>query len=285
MTTESDDPTTPASSGLKIVSVALAMLVISTPFILVFGLLFSFARVPVGQVGVLSTFGDVSDKTLDPGLHVVMPWKGVIRMSTQTQVDEEQASVPTKKGLAVAMKATMLYHLESGQAPNMLREVGESYPQVIAKNFRNAVRDVTAEFDADAFYTGERVTVESRILERISKELSPRGIVIESVMLLDPVLPEVVKSRIEAKMAAEQDATRMEYVLKQKKLEADAKVIEAKGIAEAQSIVKKDLDDNYLRYAWIQALKEHTGAIIYVPTGVDGMPFFHPVHPTLPVKN
>ena len=35
----------------------------------------------------------------------------------------------------------------------MLREVGEGYPSVIAKNFRNAVRDVTAEFDAEAFYT------------------------------------------------------------------------------------------------------------------------------------
>jgi len=209
MTTECDGSTT-SGSGFTVVALALAILLISTPFLLVFGVLFSFARVPVGHVGVLSTFGDVSDKTLDPGLHIVMPRKGVTRMSTQTQVDEEQASVPTKKGLAVAMKATMLYHLESGQAPNMLREVGETYPQVIAKNFRNAVRDVTAEFDADAFYTGERVTVESRILGRMRKELSPRGIVIESVMLLDPVLPEVVKSRIEAKMAAEQDATRME---------------------------------------------------------------------------
>lgn len=237
------------------------------------------ARVPVGNIGVLSTFGDVSDYTLTPGLHIVMPWKSVTRMSTQTQVDEEQASVPTKKGLSVSMKATMLYHLEGSQAPTMLREVGENYQPVISKNFRNAVRDVTAEFDADAFYTGERVNVETRILDRVRKELLSRGVEIEQVMLLDPVLPEVVKSRIEAKMAAEQDATRMEYVLKQKRLEADAKVIEAKGIADAQVIVKKDLDDNYLRYLWIQALKEHTGATIYIPTGNDGMPFFTPIHP------
>jgi regulator of protease activity HflC (stomatin/prohibitin superfamily) len=269
----------------KTIVLASAILVIAVPVVSIFGLLFSFARVPVGNIGVLSTFGDVSDKVLTPGLHIVMPWNGVTRMSTQTQVDEEQASVPTRKGLAVGMKATMLYHLDSDRAPSMLREIGEGYPAVIAKNFRNAVRDVTAEFDAEAFYTGERVNVESRILDRISKELAPRGIEIESVMLLDPVLPDVVKSRIEAKMAAEQDATRMEYVLKQKRLEADAKVIEAKGIADSQSIIKKDLDDNYLRYLWISALKEHTGATIYIPTGGDGMPFFHPVHPTVPTKN
>jgi prohibitin 1 len=246
---------------------------------LFFAAIFCFARIPVGHVGVVSTFGDVSDQTLAPGLHVVMPWNGVTRMSTQTQVDEEPASVPTKKGLAITMKATLLFHLEPERAPSMLREVGEGYPSVIAKNFRNAVRDVTAEFDAESFYTGDRVNVESRILDRVRKELSSRGIEIESVMLLDPVLPDAVKSRIEAKLAAEQDAARMEYVLKQKKLEADAKVIEAKGIAEAQTIIKKDLDDNYLRYLWVMALKEHTGSVIYVPTGSDGLPFFRSVHP------
>jgi hypothetical protein len=58
-------------------------------------------------------------------------------------------------------------------------------------------------------------------------------------------------------------------------LEAESKVIQAKGIAEAQTIIKKDLTDEYIRYLWVMALKEHQGAIIYVPTGQDGLPFFH----------
>lgn len=239
----------------------------------------SCARVPTGHIGVVSTFGNVSDTTLDPNLHIVTPWKGVTRMNTQTQIDEEPADVPTKKGLAIKIKATMLYHLEAAHAPRMLKEVGENYQMVIGKSFRNAVRDVAGDFDADAFYTSERVVVEKQIVERVRHELEPKGIVVESVMLLDPVLPDAVKSRIEAKLAAEQDAARMEYVLKQKKLEADAKVIEAEGIAKSQMIVKKDLDDNYLKWLWIEALKNHTGATIYIPTGSDGMPFFHPVHP------
>lgn len=104
-------------------------------------------------------------------------------------------------------------------------------------------------------------------------------------MIQDPVLPKVVQDRVQAKVGAEQDALRMQYIfkqkeqdglanLRQKELESQAKIVEAKGIAEAQNIIKKDLDDNYLRYLWIQALKENHGATVYVPTGNDGMPLF-----------
>lgn len=70
----------------------------------------------------------------------------------------------------------------------------------------------------------------------------------------------------------------MTFVLQKEKQEAERKTIEAKGIADAQSIIKKDLDENYLKYLWISALEKHQGAIIYVPTGTDGMPVFKRVH-------
>lgn len=258
------------------VGILAIILVIGTP---VFVYTFMFKTINKGEVGVLSWFGEVGDKTLEPGPHFVHPLKSVYRMNTQTQKDEEPASVPTKNGLPVDMKATMLWHLEGSKAPAMAREVGDQdyAARVVSPYFRNAVRDVTAEFLPEALYTAERVTVESRVLDRVRKELEPRGIVVESVMLLDPVLPQVVRDRIQAKVGAEQDAQRMESILKQRELEAKARIVEAEGIAKAQLIIKKDLDENYLRYLWIEALKEsakHNNATIYIPTGHDGMPFF-----------
>lgn len=240
-----------------------------------------FVTVGKGEVGVLSWFGAVDDQTLDPGPYLVHPLKKVYRMNTQTQKNEEEAVVPTKNGLAVKLKAVMLYHLSQAGAPKMAREVGDSKyeERVIDPPFRAAVRDACSEYPAEALYTSDRDKIEKAVFATISKELDGRGVVVESVMLLDPTLPDVVKQRIEQKVGAEQDAQRMEYVLKQKELEAKAKVVEAKGIADAQKIIKQDLDDNYLRYLWIMALKEHSGSIIYVPTGHDGLPFFQPVHP------
>lgn len=257
---------------------------------------FMWVSVPKGNVGVVSSFGSVSDQTLPAGgPYLVAPWKAVYRMDCQTQKDEEPATVPTNNGLSVTMKATLLYRLRPDRAASLARDVGhEKYQErVVTPYFKNAVRDVTAEFTPDALYTAERQKVEGKVLERVRQELDRHGFEVEAVMLLDPVLPDVVKQRIEAKVAAEQDAIRMTSVFKQreqegmankrvKELDAEAKVIEAKGIADAQAIIKKDLDHNYLVYLWIEALKEsakHNNATIYVPTGGDGMPLFKAAGP------
>ena len=50
--------------------------------------------------------------------------------------------------------------------------------------------------------------------------------------------------------------------------EADAEVIRAKGVAEANKIIGKSLKDNegYLRYLWIQGLQDGSSEVIYIPT-------------------
>jgi prohibitin 1 len=262
----------------------LAALVVLTLLALIFVWSCCFVKIDKGNVGVLSWFGEVEAKVLTPGPYLVHPLKTVYRMSTQTQKDEEPSKVPTSNGLSVELKATLLWHLDPLQAPKMAMEVGhKDYAQtVVSTYFRNAVKDVTGEFLPEALYNQDRTKVESAIRTRVSKELESRGIVVEAVMILDPVLPQVVQERIQAKVGAEQEAQKMEYVLKQRKLEADARIVEAEGIAKAQQIIKKDLDDAYLRYLWIEALKEsakHNNATIYVPTGHDGMPFFKDASP------
>lgn len=247
--------------------------------IFIFCWAFCWVTIDKGHVGVVAWFGDVQDKTLDPGPHLINPFKSVYRMNTQTSKNEEPATVPTSNGLSVQMKATLLYHLDPVKAPKMAREVGSSKyeERVVDPVFRNNVRDVAAKYPPEAFYSADRQKIETEIMARTQKDLDERGVIVEAVMLLDPVLPQVVQDRIQAKVGAEQDAQRMEFVLKQKELEAKAKVVEAKGIAEAQQIIKKDLDPHYLAYLWIEALKEsakHNNAVIYVPTGNDGMPMF-----------
>ncbi|MCI0562343.1 MAG: prohibitin family protein [Nitrososphaera sp.] len=252
-------------------------------FTLIFGYTFCFVTVKTGHVGVVDWFGDVSNATLEPGPHFVHPMKGVRRVPIQTRKNEESSVVVTKNALTVNIKAVMQYHLSAALAPKMIREVGINYEEVLIDSiFRDAIRDACAEFDAEALYTVDREKVQAKVIDQLEKKLAPRGIVIEGVQLLDPVMPEVVKARIEQKVAAEQDVARMQFMLKQKELEAQAKIVEANGIAKAQAIIKQDLTHEYLVYLWIEALKEsakHNNATIYIPTGQDGMPFFKPIQP------
>lgn len=271
----SKSPGTQAVGTLAVLAVVgLAAAVLAAPFCVAWS-------VPSGHVGVVSAFGAVQEDTLPPGgPYLVLPWKRVQRLNVQTTKNDEPATVPTKGGLSVDLHAVLLYRLDPVKAPSVVREIGDKFEdKVIDPVFKNAVRDICAEFAAEALYTEARQSVEGRVLGRLQNDLAPRGFVIEQVMIQDPKLPQVVKDRIEAKMGAEQDVQRMEYVLRQKRLEADAKVVEAEGIAKAQAIIQKDLSREYLVYLWISALKEHTGSTIYVPTGSDGLPFFGQLKP------
>jgi regulator of protease activity HflC (stomatin/prohibitin superfamily) len=56
---------------------------------------------------------------------------------------------------------------------------------------------------------------------------------------------------------------------------AEAEIIRAKGVAEANKIIAGGLkgNDEYLRYLWIQAMGEKKDkATFYVPIGNDGLP-------------
>jgi len=66
-------------------------------------------------------------------------------------------------------------------------------------------------------------------------------VVVEAVLLRDVQLPVMLKSSIEAKQQAEQDALRMNFILQKEKQEAERKRIEAQGIADFQKIVAQGI--------------------------------------------
>lgn len=268
--------------------IRIVMAVVAAVALLVVGACSVVPSVEPGKVGVVKSFGNMDDRPFEAGgPYLVRPWASVVRMNVQTVKNDEEATVPTKGGLPVKLHAILLYRLEPAKAANVLRTVGEKYEEtVIDPVFRNVVRDVCATHTPEDLYTDARTEVESQILAKTSKELEARGFVCEAVMIQDPRLPDVVADRIQAKIAAEQDAIRMQSVYKQreqeamaskrqKELESEAKVIEAKGIADAQKIIQQDITENYLKYLHIQALTEaakHNTTIIYVPVGPDGLP-------------
>jgi hypothetical protein len=72
-------------------------------------------------------------------------------------------------------------------------------------------------------------------------------------------------------LKAEQESEQMQFVLQKETLEAQRKVVEAKGIADAQTIIHQSLTPEYLRWYWITHLKDYD-AVYYVPGGGDGYP-------------
>ncbi len=178
----------------------------------------SVTSVPTGHVGVLTLFGRVTGQVLPEGIHLINPLKAVNTLSVQTQSLKESASVPSNEGLIMSLDTSLLFRLDKDRAAQVFQTIGRDYvARVVEPNLRSSIRSVTSSHSANALYTGAREEVALRIQDELLKLLGPRGIIVESVLLRDVQLPAMLKSSIEAKQQAEQDALRMNFVLQKEK--------------------------------------------------------------------
>lgn len=248
--------------------------------IIVFGILAlgqCFTVIPAGHVGVVDFFGVVSENTLKSGINLVNPFARVIKFSVKTQEIKEDMDVPSKEGLTVGLEISVLFHLNPEKAALVYKTIGENYAQIILiPNFRSVCRGVTASYEAKALYTSEREQLAQIIKDELQKSVGPRGITIESSPLRKVVLPEGLSRAIEAKLQAEQESQRMQFILQKEEQEAQRKRIEAKGIADFQDIVTRGISEPLLRWKGIEATEKLANSanskIVIIGAGKDGLP-------------
>jgi len=237
----------------------------------------SVVSVPTGHVGVLTLFGRVTGETLNEGIHVINPLESVQRLSIQTQSVKETANVPSNEGLILALDTSLLFHLDRSQAAAVYQKVGSNYAEkIVEPTMRAAIRAATSAHTANALYTNARELVQKQIQEELTTQLAPRGVIVENVLLRDVQLPAMLKTSIEAKQQAEQDALRMSFILQKEKQEAERKRIEAQGIADFQKIVAQGISPQLLEWKGIEATEKLAASsnskVVVVGNAKNGLP-------------
>jgi len=101
-----------------------------------------------------------------------------------------------------------------------------------------------------------RAEIEKAILDKMATTLQPQGILTEAVLMKSIKLPNGLALSIESKLQAEQNAMRMEFILKQERLEAERKIIEATGSKDAQKIISEGLTEQIIQIRGIEAFLE-----------------------------
>jgi regulator of protease activity HflC (stomatin/prohibitin superfamily) len=215
------------------------------------------AIVPAGHVGVIDTFGKVSEQVLQPGLYLRNPFSKVVNLSVQTQEIKETTSAPSKEGLMMEVDVSILYRLEPNQAKQVYQTIGKNYQEVVVlPQFRSLVRNTTAQYNAQDIYTSQRQALAKQLRTDLNNVLNQRGILVEDTPLRNVNLPENLRQTIEAKLQADQDSQKMQFVLAKEKQEADRKRIEATGQADAQKILSQGLSEPVLKFRQIEAMQK-----------------------------
>ncbi len=251
------------------------------------GALFSSVKqIEPGEVGVQKLFGKVSDNVLESGLNVVNPLVEVVNFDVRTQNytmsgvhDEGDKSgddairVLSADGLEVIVDITVLFRLLPNEAPRILGQIGTDYKNIIVRPIcRTKIRDNAVYYDAVSLYSSKRDEFQGKIFASIDKDFKDRGLVLEQLLVRNITLPESVKTTIESKINAEQDAQKMTFVLQKEKQEAERKRVEAQGIADYQKILSTGLSDKQLQYEMIKAIATSPNAKLIIMGGGKNTP-------------
>lgn len=230
----------------------------------------SFVQIEPGQIGVKTLFGKVQDEVLPSGLNFINPLLEIRRMDIKTQnytmsgitdegnkASDDAIRVLTADGLEVTIDLTVLYKLLPSDAPKIVRETGADYTDKIVRPLtRTKIRDNAVYYDAISLYSTKRDEFQQRIFSSIENDFKKRGLVLEQLLVRNITLPQSVKTTIEQKINAEQDAQKMQFVLLKEKQEAERKRVEAQGIADYQRIINIGLTSQQLQYEQIKAYLE-----------------------------
>jgi regulator of protease activity HflC (stomatin/prohibitin superfamily) len=229
-----------------------------------------FKQIDAGKVGVKSLYGSVQSDVLDSGLHLINPLLDVTDFDIQTQnytmsADHNEGAqegddairVLSNDGLEVVIDLTVLYKISAMDAPKIFKQIGVNYTDKIVRPVtRTRIRDNAVYYDAVALYSTKRNEFQLRIFKSIEEDFKARGLILEQLLIRNINLPASVKTTIESKINAEQDAQKMQFVLQKEKQEAERKRVEAQGIADYQRIISSGLTDKQLQYEQIKAQKE-----------------------------
>jgi regulator of protease activity HflC (stomatin/prohibitin superfamily) len=232
----------------------------------------SIVVVPSGMGGVrVSQIRGTLPGTLYPGVHFVTPLiesvqtfdlrdhlftAGMLEEGAKSATPKSPLSVQSREGLNIGLAVTVRYRLD----PNKLDSVQAHMPQPVDKELvppvvASAWRELTPQYSVREIFSAKREEVRTKAADIITRKLGNDGIIVEEVMLSDIQLPEEYAKGLEGLLLKEQQDDQMgvetdmqqkqvriaelqaeaEEAQKVKQAEGDAqsKVVEAKGEADA----------------------------------------------------
>ncbi len=270
------------------------LILVAVAVLFIFVFLNPLVIIPPGHVGVKVLFGNVRDGILNEGLNLINPLLNVVKMDARLQsytmsiapqegarYGDDAIDALTSEGLIVRLDLTAWYRLIPADAPNVYRSIGIDYvAKVVRPLLRTAIRDRAVEYTAEDIYSVKRDEFVNSIIEHSIILSEGKGVFIDRILLRNVKLPKEIEDAINAKITADQDAQKMEFVLIKEDLEKDRKIIEAKGIHEANKIISQSLTRNYLTWYRIEMLKSLVASpnksIIVIPEDLKSLPMLMP---------
>jgi len=232
-----------------------------------------FGTIAAGERGVHLRFTAVTGKVFGEGLYFLIPLiEKVQMMDVKVQKYEMKSDAASKDLQTVHSVVALNFHIDPERVANMYQDVGLQFgDRIIDPAMQEAIKASTAKFTAEELIT-KREMVRDEIKAQLTARLSSRNLIVDEFNIVNFEFSKNFNDAIEAKVTAEQQALAAKNKLEQIKFEADQKVAEARGKAEAITIESNALKSNP-QILELRALEKWNGTLPQVTGGA--IPFIN----------
>jgi len=210
-------------------------------------------EIPNGMVGIRNSVFDQTPSIFRNGSALIIP--GIHNMRLLDLRDrvyqpedmryvDSRSPLQSIEGLSIGMDINVRYALD----PKKLKQTALKLPDNIGADIvepavQGMIYRVTSAFTVKEIFSTKRQVIQQTLKKELSKKLAADGIVLKGIQIGKVDLPEHYKRSMEAKLAEEMAAEKMEYTLalkekeiKQTELIAEAQKVKRQKIAEAAAL-------------------------------------------------
>lgn len=270
---------------VKIVKHSVTALVV---LILVFG---SFGTIRAGERGVKTRFSAVVS-TIDPGFYLKLPFiEKVTRMEVKTRTvnydrNGNEGDTSETSRLAGASKdlqdvwigVVVNYHIDPTKVEAIFtqyRSVENYELNVIEPIIREVVKSTSALYTAEELVT-KRIEYSDRVNVSLAERFTSKDSVLEKFSITNFEFSHSFTAAIEAKVTAVQNAEAAKNKLEQVKFEAEQRISQARGEAEAIRIQAQAItQQGGAAYVQLKTVEKWDGVLPINLYGAAPIPFIN----------
>jgi regulator of protease activity HflC (stomatin/prohibitin superfamily) len=229
----------------------------------VFLLISSFRVISAGEVGVVTRFGRVTGRVLEPGAHLIIPViertsnyntkKIIYETSTpdkQQSSDADYKDYPvdtnTEDGQQVDIFYTVRFNIDPNKAAWVAQNIGPELAlveKVVKTESRIWARNVPRRFTAETLYTGDgSIQVQNQIFDALKNTFEENGLVLDSVGIREIKFTDQYISAIEAKQIEAVKVETEKNKAEQAKFQKEGRITQAEGQAQEQRLQRETLN-------------------------------------------
>lgn len=203
----------------------------------IFFFMLIFVKIPTGYTGIVTTFGDVEEYTLEAGAHLKSPVQRIVRMDNREQRMDFELLAFSSDIQEVRVIGSINYNIDKQTAMKLYKEVGVDYAQVlIIPRLAEQVKGTFTQFTA-AGLVQNRATLSDTIKSAMEDEIEAYGINVISIAIHDVDFSDAYTNAVEAKQVAEQ--TKLRAAIEQDQLTNEATQNARREIIKAETELTK----------------------------------------------